>query len=263
MFSLALLPFLYVHFPFMNYLSPFPLCQILNIRRSLHLILHLLIPFSNILLCHAFVSSLVLVLLVVHTNQALSISLGDCYPSAKHGQSFSILFPQSWIASILFLIVSLLPTCSPVFLPFALKQVLLSYPFRCIGTLDLLLCRSLISFFCHALVSQLNNIVDSTTTCITIACVFLDSVVFFNLFLMVMRACLPLFVLCCTSGFLAIHVPSIRISPPAEVPSARCSSLPSWHCSSKFFMLLLTLPCLPSFHLAPHTMSCRLQARPL
>ena len=149
------------------------------------------------------------------------------------------------------------------FLPFALKQVLLSYPFRCIGTLDLLLCRSLISFFCHALVSQLNNIVDSTTTCITIACVFLDSVVFFNLFLMVMRACLPLFVLCCTSGFLPIHVPSIRISPPAEVPSARCSSLPSWHCSSKFFMLLLTLPCLPSFHLAPHTMSCRLQARPL
>ena len=89
-------------------------CQILNIRRSLHLILHLLIAFSNILLCHAFVSSLVLVLLVVHTNQALSISLGDCYPSAKHGQSFSILFPRSWLASILFLMF-LLPHVHPFF----------------------------------------------------------------------------------------------------------------------------------------------------
>ena len=88
--------------------------------------------------------------------------------------------------------------------------------------------------------------VDSTTICIIIACIFLVSVVFFNLFLMVMRAYLLLFALCFTSCFLLIDVPSIQISLPADVPKARCSSLPSWHCSSKFFMLVIMI-FLPSF----------------
>ena len=119
---------------------------------------------------------------------------------------------------------------------------------------------SLNSFFCHALVSQLNSMIDFITICIIIACIYLPSVVHFNLFLMIIRAYLPLFALCCTSCFLPIHVPNIHISPPA-VPRARCSSLPSWICSSKFFIYLLTIS-LSSFtsprlfyHLAAYNLS--------